>query len=370
MRLMKKMRIIILTLFLVLISVSGVLALDGTPKNQIVDLNGFKFYYNKDGQKVKNQFVTIKTQTYFFDKVGVMKENELFDKGSYTYYADANGVIAKNKFVKLGNKRYFFNSSGRRETGWINHGGHTYYCPASGAAYKSQWKKIGSYYYYFTSSYYIRKNKWVDNCFVDKNGHRIIAPFPKNTSKKVIKMTNIKQNPELPTGCESVALTSVLKFYGFNISKTTIASSYMPRSSSNFVTAFCGNPFSGSGAGIYAPGLTNTANKYLTAKKSSLKAYNVSGKEFTALNKYIDAGIPVIVWNTMYMQNPVPVRRISCLGKTWTFYQSEHCVVYCGYDPASGKVLINDPLSGLVWRNASAFKNLYNKLGKMAVIIK
>ena len=34
-----------------------------------------------------------------------------------------------------------------------------------------------------------------------------------------------------------------------------------------------------------------------------------------------------------------------------------------------GKVLINDPLSGLVWRKASSFERIYNKMGKMAVVI-
>ena len=43
----------------------------------------------------------------------------------------------------------------------------------------------------------------------------------------------------------------------------------------------------------------------------------------------------------------------------------------CGiiYDKKNKKVLINDPLSGLVWRKASSFERIYNKLGKMAVVI-
>lgn len=182
-------------------------------------------------------------------------------------------------------------------------------------------------------------------------------------------MNPLKQNPELPTGCESVALTMVLKHYGFKISKTTIASKYLPRSGSNFVTAFAGNPFSSSGAGIYAPGLTTTANKYLKAKKSSLRAVNMTGISLKNLYPYIDAGIPVIVWNSMYMRTPVGVSSYYTLGKSWTFFRYEHCVVLCGYNKKTGKVLINDPLSGLVWRKASSFEKIYNKLGKMAVVI-
>lgn len=46
------------------------------------------------------------------------------------------------------------------------------------------------------------------------------------------------QNPELPTGCESVALTNALNYYGFGLGKTVIADAYMPKSSWDFVTAF------------------------------------------------------------------------------------------------------------------------------------
>ena len=42
-----------------------------------------------------------------------------------------------------------------------------------------------------------------------------------------IEMENILQNPELPTGCESVALTMVLKYLGFDLEKTTIADDYL-----------------------------------------------------------------------------------------------------------------------------------------------
>ena len=41
--------------------------------------------------------------------------------------------------------------------------------------------------------------------------------------------------------------------------------------------------------------------------------------------------------------------------------------LFGGYDKKKGKVLINDPLSGLVWRKASSFERIYNKMGKMAV---
>ena len=68
-------------------------------------------------------------------------------------------------------------------------------------------------------------------------------------------MENILQNPELPTGCESVALTMVLKYLGFDLEKTTIADDYLVFADRNFAMGYIGNPHTEDGAGIFAPGL-------------------------------------------------------------------------------------------------------------------
>lgn len=344
-----------------------------TPKNKLVTQNQITYYYNNKGQIVKNKLVTLKKKTYAFDQTGRMRKNELFSYKGSTYYAQKNGELAKNTFVTLNGKRWFFQSQGKQKTGWITWRKHKYYCPASGILYQNCWKKIGEHTYYFTSSGYIATGKWINGYYVNHDGCRVgKEAFPSSASsstRKVIKMTNIKQNPQLPTGCESVALTMILKHYGFSLSKTTIASKYLPKSGSNFVTAFAGNPFSYSGAGIYSPGLTNTANKFLKVKKSSMRAYDLTGANLTDLYTYIDNNVPVIVWNSMYMRNPQPVFSHYSGGKRWKFFRYEHCVVLCGYDKANKKVLINDSLSGLVWRKVSSFQRIYNKMGKMAIVI-
>lgn len=287
-----------------------------TPKNKLVTQQGYTYYYNKKGKIVRDSMVTVKKNTYYFDKNGQMYKGRTFSYKGNIYYARTSGIIAKNTWIN----GYYFNHSGKRT------GKAVVTVPSSST----------------TSS---------------------------KSTRKVISMKNIRQRPQLPTGCESVALTMVLKHYGFSLTKTTIASRYLSRSGSNFVTKFWGNPFSSSGGGIYAPGLTITANKFLKAKKSSKRAYDLTGIRFSDLYTYIDNNIPVIVWNSMYMYNPVAVHSYRCNGKTWRFYRYEHCVVLCGYDKKTKKVLINDPLSGLVWRKASSFERIYNKLGKMAVVI-
>ena len=51
------------------------------------------------------------------------------------------------------------------------------------------------------------------------------------------------------------------------------------------------------------------------------------------------------------------------------FYHNEHCIVLCGYDPEKHRVLVSDALSGLVWRDEKRFEEIYDALGRMAVVI-
>lgn len=73
-------------------------------------------------------------------------------------------------------------------------------------------------------------------------------------------MEVILQKPELPTGCESVALTMVLKQKGYPIEKTTIAEEYLIYNRDNYASGYVGDPSTYGGVGIYPPGLVNTAN--------------------------------------------------------------------------------------------------------------
>ena len=182
-----------------------------------------------------------------------------------------------------------------------------------------------------------------------------------------IEMENILQNPELPTGCESVALTMVLKYLGFDLEKTTIADDYLVFADRNFAMGYIGNPHTEDGAGIFAPGLVKTANNFLEAQESEKRGFDISDTDFEDLYNYVAAGIPIIIWNTMYLEKPVPTDEVCEFeGKTYRWFRNEHCMVMCGFDKENGTVLIQDPLDGLVERDAETFAKYYEELGKNA----
>lgn len=197
-------------------------------------------------------------------------------------------------------------------------------------------------------------------------------PVPEPTQKEhmLIDMENILQNPELPTGCESVALTMVLKYLGFDLDKTTIADDYLVFGDGNFSIGYMGDPHTEEGAGIFAPGLVKTANDYLETQESARRAFDLSETDFEDLYNYVAAGIPVIVWNTMYLEEPVATDEICEFeGKTYRWFRNEHCMVLCGFDREKNIVYIQDPLDGLVERDADKFAEYYNELGKNAMIV-
>ncbi|MCH1983270.1 C39 family peptidase [Ruminococcus sp. OA3] len=180
----------------------------------------------------------------------------------------------------------------------------------------------------------------------------------------------ILQNPELPTGCESVSLTMALEFLGFELEKTTIADQYLIRSTTNFAEGYVGDPYSDHGAGIFPPGLTETANGFLKVHDSGMSAYDITGVEFEELYSYIAAGYPVLIWSTMYYDEPQFAGAFSTAGdRTYEWYNNEHCIVLGGYDLTQNTAILFDPLRDTQVMEIPDMKYLYDAVGKYAVVI-
>lgn len=191
----------------------------------------------------------------------------------------------------------------------------------------------------------------------------VFASLPKsvNTEKqiifaqKLIDVPTISQYPDLPTGCESVAATMVLQYYGENIKAGEFVISWL-KYSEKFYTAngkkygpdpnkvFAGNPFTKTSYGCYADPIVNAINSNSLYCKAQ-KITNKSLEELCA--EYIDNNKPLLIWATMNMKE-------SYLGNSWyledgslfTWIAQEHCLVLVGYN--KDYYIFNDPLSGSV----------------------
>lgn len=181
------------------------------------------------------------------------------------------------------------------------------------------------------------------------------------------------QEPELPTGCEATALSMALQYEGFDVDKVEIAEEYLlyNRENDNLAEGFIGDPFASNGAGCFSPAITATADYYFEVKGEDYRAYDISGTEMEKLYAYVAAGTPVMVWTTMYMQQPTFQDEVSeYKGRICRWYSEEHCVVLTGYDLDAGTVRVNDPLDGIVDRDMEEFAAIYEMTGESAVVLK
>lgn len=180
----------------------------------------------------------------------------------------------------------------------------------------------------------------------------------------------LQQNPELPTGCESVALTNALLALGFDLEKTEIADNWLPTSDDDFVTAFMGDPHASDGHSCMAPAIVETANTYLAAQGSALMAADLTGAPFDRLLEEVADGRPVIVWCTIGLADPGdPYQVERADGRTFRLHANSHCVVISGYDLDAGTVLVSDSLVGQTSCDMRLLAKRYYELGAQAVVI-
>lgn len=180
----------------------------------------------------------------------------------------------------------------------------------------------------------------------------------------------INQCPELPTGCEITALTTVMNYDGFEVSKETMAEKYLEKASTgSFYDKFIGDPFTSYGYGCYSDAIVKAANLYFKKNNCQAQAIDLTGIDFKNLLSYVRQGYPVIVWNTINMAPAYETAHWEADGEELVWIAPEHCVVLMGFDLDQNTVTISDPLVGIVERDMDIFEERYESLSKQAVYI-
>ena len=177
------------------------------------------------------------------------------------------------------------------------------------------------------------------------------------------------QMPELPTGCESVALTIALRSLGFSLEKTTIAQDYLIYSDDNFAEGYVGDPFSPEGAGIFSPGIVMSANEYLADQDTAIRAYDASSLSLDALLPYVACGSPVLLWVTIDYALPTFSQDV-CLfqGESYWWYWNEHCVAIKSYDRQAGTITLEDPLEGTLTMDYALLQDIHEAIHYAVVL--
>ena len=203
----------------------------------------------------------------------------------------------------------------------------------------------------------------------------------------IIDVPYIYQAIKYPTGCESVSATSVLQYYGLDISVDTFIDEYLPKAELEIIgydynddkilsgmhpnEYFIGNPKSYSGLGCYQDTIASTIKAILKDYnlEEDFKVTSYDNLSINDIQSYLDNDIPVIVWAT---QNLVPTQEGLhwYLGDTDTIFQymkNEHCMVAIGYN--DNYIYFNDTLVGRVAYPKSLLEERYIQMGSRSVVV-
>lgn len=212
-------------------------------------------------------------------------------------------------------------------------------------------------------------------------GLRVPAASQTGGSHTISGFPIVYQMPELPTGCEVTALTMAMHYYGYKVSKTTMAGRYLPTASPSFHYGsdgrlygpdmdnyFVGNPFSLSGYICGAPALCTAADRYFQANNVRMHAKDMTGSTPGQLYSLVEQGVPVVVLVTIGMVDRHSYFSwYSPSNKLMSISHNDHGAVLIGYTPTT--VTLADPLAGRVTYSRSRFESVFRSRGRQCMIL-
>lgn len=196
-------------------------------------------------------------------------------------------------------------------------------------------------------------------------------------SEVYLEIPKICQYPTLPTGCESVAATMVLNYYGEDIQAERFAAEWLACDSNFYYEndilfgpdpneVFAGDPFLKNSYGCFAPVIEKAINENSNLCHAEA-LYNVSLPEIC--DTYLRRNQPVLIWATMGMREVIDGKSwILPDGSDFTWPSGEHCLVLIGYD--ARHYYLNDPICGAtVGYSKNIVENRYKMMGSHALFI-
>ena len=243
--------------------------------------DGSCMYHSSSSGAIDLKGIMTDSGIQLIDDGGNVRTGWIESQGS-RYYCSADGVILTG-WQQIAGSWYYFNSDGRMATGWLNDGGNWYWLDSASGIMKTGWLSRGDTWYYLDAARggVMLSNGWY---WIGSTDYKFSSSGAMVGAW--VDVPCYSQYPELPTGCESVALTNLLNYYGFGLGKTIIADYYLPKGSNgNFVTAFDGNPRRSSGGlmGCVAPAITIAGNNFLRAAGSGKRQKTSLSRQFLPL---------------------------------------------------------------------------------------
>ena len=174
------------------------------------------------------------------------------------------------------------------------------------------------------------------------------------TTPILLDVPIIPQNPDYPTGCESVSAVMALQFAGESITVDEFIDNYLEKSNDFYLDGqvrhgpdpyevFVGDPRTTTSYGCMAPVIEKAMRGYFGTDS---RVQNTTGTLLPDLcEQYIADGRPVLVWVSIGMLEIIPTSEwILPNGELFTWPGNEHCMLLVGYDESH--YYLNDPYTG------------------------
>lgn len=201
---------------------------------------------------------------------------------------------------------------------------------------------------------------------------------------KLLDVPFIDQRDKYPSGCESVTAVMALQYEGVDISVEEFIDDYLPQGNAPYQDQrglwmggdpweeFLGSPYSDQGWGCYSPVISQAVEQVLADRQiTRLEVRLLRNVELEALcQEYVAQGVPVMVWATIDMEEPVESTEffLETTGELFTWIYPLHCLLLTGEDSES--YYFNDPLVG---KNVAYSKDqveiAYQGIGMQAVAV-
>lgn len=190
-----------------------------------------------------------------------------------------------------------------------------------------------------------------------------------------LPVTCIRQNPELPQGCEVTSLAIAMNYKGYAVDKMTLTTRYLPTiaadsEKSYAILYYLGDPRLNYPGGLYCleGAIKATIDNY-NKENSPVTYRDLSWLDPADLYAELDKGNPVIVWVTVDFQNPNK-KDVDY----YTEYYNLHCMVLTGYsddkvalaDPLANE---SDPLNGIRIISKDRFESVWMDMDQRAISI-
>lgn len=171
------------------------------------------------------------------------------------------------------------------------------------------------------------------------------------------------QYPEMPAGCEVYSLAAVLSSIGFEADPHALVAEHLSFSpvDGTAASAYSGDPHI-SGEGL-PPAIVAAGNSFLKEAGAKARLSDATGSSFESLERTANEGTPVLVWTTMWLQDPGFASPLP----PYTFYPLEHCLVLLGSDLENARTM--DPMTGFVSYDREWLQYVFEQCGSMAIVL-